>query len=697
MLEPVWARLAPVVLLAAVVLLALPTVGLGASDSVRSSPFSAGPGGFSHHPADMEARPAATDGPALTAAAVTSMATSPTGASAAKVVWTNITAHQATSPTGRVESAMVYDAVDGVVVLFGGYSAAGTYLNDTWAFTSHGWTRIVTSTAPNGRADFGLIYDAADREVILVGGTYKNPNGTTTDLNDTWAYVAGHWTRLSSGALAAPPARESASFVYDDRDGYAVYFGGYRYSSGHWLNDTWTFVHGSWTNITVGSPRAPSPRSGANVAFDAADGYVVLYGGFYGSTYRYGDCWKFVGGRWSPIVVATPPGRESSTMAYDAAYRAVLLTGGGTAGTSYQDTWAFQGGTWNQLTTATPGIRGSAAMAYDDALAETILFSGACSFTNAYPSVCDDTWAFQSAGIAWTGASIAPSPTARTAATMAYDPTVGRVVLFGGESNPGGHTVFLNDTWEYGPAGWVQLHLTVGPSVRSHAAMTYDAGDGMIVLFGGQDPSALGDTWTFAHGLWSPLVPSAHPTPRLGAAFAYDPIRNTSLLFGGETLYGPSAETWTFAGGTWTNLTSSLSISPSGRHSASAVYNPLARAIVLFGGIGTALDRDTWLNNASGWTLLSTPSAPPARETAAFVADPLSGAIVLIGGLGSSGVLSDEWAFVAGSWLVLNPVSGPGALSGAVIAFDPSLNVGVLFGGVTAHTRLSGASWILDP
>src|SRR5213080_2723791 len=56
-------------------------------------------------------------------------------------------------------------------------------------------------------------------------------------------------------------------------------------------------VDGSWTNITSSS--GPSPRFGASMAYDPADGYVVLFGGLNSSAAGLtflGDTWKFSGG-----------------------------------------------------------------------------------------------------------------------------------------------------------------------------------------------------------------------------------------------------------------------------------------------------------------------------------------------------------------------------------------------------------------
>jgi Galactose oxidase, central domain len=82
---------------------------------------------------------------------------------------------------------------------------------------------------------------------------------------------------------------------------------------------TWTKQH----------PAAhPSARSGAAVAYDAATGTVVLFGGA-GSQGVLGDTWVWDGSTWAKQhPAASPPARSDTAMAYDAATGTVVLFGG---------------------------------------------------------------------------------------------------------------------------------------------------------------------------------------------------------------------------------------------------------------------------------------------------------------------------------------------------------------------------------
>src|SRR5690349_2026869 len=111
--------------------------------------------------------------------------------------------------------------------------------------------------------------------------------------------VAGPQASLAS---VSPSARYGAGMVYDAKDGYVLLFGGY--DSQHDLNDTWMFLGGNWTKLSP--PLSPSARYAPAMAYDGGDGYVLLFGG---STPAAGlnDTWKFTGGNWTQLAPTLPP------------------------------------------------------------------------------------------------------------------------------------------------------------------------------------------------------------------------------------------------------------------------------------------------------------------------------------------------------------------------------------------------------
>src|SRR3989442_582474 len=128
-----------------------------------------------------------------------------------------------------------------------------------------------------------MVYDAADNYVILFSG-----NGGNAPLGDTWKFLAGSWTNITPSNSPSP--RYDASIAFDVADSYVILFRGISSYPYGYVCDTWKFLAGSWTNITPNN--SPSPRYDSSIAFDVADGYVILFSGN-GGYVPSGDVWKF--------------------------------------------------------------------------------------------------------------------------------------------------------------------------------------------------------------------------------------------------------------------------------------------------------------------------------------------------------------------------------------------------------------------
>src|SRR5262249_23769471 len=74
-----------------------------------------------------------------------------------------------------------------------------------------------------------------------------------------------------------------------------------------------------WERIPVNGI-APSPRSHHRMAYDAARGVILLFGG----GRRTNETWTWDGRTWKQHAVDGPPGRDTHAMAYDAARQRVV-------------------------------------------------------------------------------------------------------------------------------------------------------------------------------------------------------------------------------------------------------------------------------------------------------------------------------------------------------------------------------------
>ncbi|MDE1819552.1 MAG: PKD domain-containing protein [Euryarchaeota archaeon] len=518
-----------------------------------------------------------------------------------------------------------------------------------------------------------MVYDPADGTVVLFGGYFS---GLTQA--DTWEYHGGVWYPVDSPI--SPPARYAAAMVYDIPAGYVLLFGGQGAGTSGSLQDTWEFSGGTWVQLT--STSSPGTRYGATMTYDAADGYVVLFGGFGCSTGSgcvaslLQDTWQFSGGAWTQLTPTTSPGtRYDASMTYDTADGYVVLfgglgcsTGSGCAANEIQDTWKFTGTTWTQLSIlALPGARNGASMTYDGADGYVVLFGGYGCFTGSSCGLhwLQETWKLM--GTTWTLLTPAASPGIREGATMTYDVTDGYVVLFGGHGP--GSAGGLQDTWKFSGGTWAQLAPTTSPGTRTGATMTFDVRDGYVVLFGGFGCSTgsgctvdyLQDTWKFTGTTWTQLSPTTSPGTRLAASMVYDSADRYVALFGG---YGCSTgsgcavgylqDTWKFTGTTWTQLTPATS--PGTREYASMTYDAADGYVVLFGGYGCytgsscTVDylQDTWQFTGTTWSQFAPTTSPGTRYDASMTYDTADGYVMLFGGFGCSTAcnwLQDTWSF----------------------------------------------------
>jgi Kelch motif len=284
---------------------------------------------------------------------------------------------------------------------------------------------------------------------------------------------------------------------------------------------------------------------------------------------------------WSEQAPATSPiARGDGPMAYDAATGTVVLFGGDATATDSHlgDTWTWNGTTWTKQTPAThPRARFGSAMAYDAATGTVVLFGGCCR-PDTVGIPFDDTWTWN--GTTWTEQSPATSPPARLDAAMAYDAATGTVVLFGGDNKHG----YLGDTWTWNGTTWTEQSPATSPPARSGAAMAYDAATGTVVLFGGYSTTSgyLSDTWTWNGTTWTKQSPAAHPAARDQAYMAYDAATGTVVLFGGYSPPCLVSDTWTWNGTTWTKQTPATSPRP--RALGAMAYDAATGNVVLFGG-----------------------------------------------------------------------------------------------------------------
>ena len=256
-------------------------------------------------------------------------------------------------------------------------------------------------------------------------------------------------------------------------------------------------------------------------------------------------------------------------------------------------------------------------------------------------------------GDTWTS-SLSTGPAARGGAMMAYDPAIGKIVLYGGWNGAG---TFYSDTWTFDGTTWTQLTPTASPGQLAFGSMSYDTALGKLVLFGGASTvgaapafrltngsptgsaTTSNQTWTFDGTNWTQLTPTTSPTGRFSSAMAYDQGAGNLILFGGYGASGALGDTWRFNGTTWTSL--SPSNAPVGVSDASMAYDSTLGSIVLFGGVtsagGLVNTTSLWDGGHNSWQWGNNDVTASARYAAAIAPAAVNGQLVLYGGKLASG------------------------------------------------------------
>jgi Galactose oxidase, central domain len=338
---------------------------------------------------------------------VNSAQCSATSASAPESGIVSITSDSSGSPAPRAWASMTFDIRTDSVILFGGLGASGL-LDDTWSFSDGVWTELFPTVSPPARFGAVMVYDSnpTDGYLLLFGG-----KGAGGYLDDTWKFTGTTWKNLTPSVLTptnTPSPRANATIAFDDNwtTNEVLLFGGQGVDGA--LNDTWQYLDGSWSLARIPNQMAPPPRASAGLVFDdaASDKYLVLFGGTNG-TEVLGDTWELRNGTgWIELANASPPSmapRFGEGIAYDAANSYVLLFGGVGASGPLDDSWWFGAGQWHAVLPARmPSPRLGPAMAYDRVARDVILLGGA-SDTNSTAALLGDTWIFS--GDTWSNVS----------------------------------------------------------------------------------------------------------------------------------------------------------------------------------------------------------------------------------------------------------------------------------------------------
>ena len=205
----------------------------------------------------------------------------------------------------EVDGAMAYDASTQTILLWSPSppfeqsttSSATPTGSTTWSWDGTTWNELSPSISPppsvGDSQDVQMVYDSATSQILLYGDHSQA----------MWAWNGSKWSELSGSG--GPSPRVGSSMVYDSTLGEALLFGGNAvtayttasagqpetYTLGAPLNDLWAWNGTAWQQLhPVTSPPA---RFYAQMAYDAASGQAVLFGGAVNDTADIADTWVY--------------------------------------------------------------------------------------------------------------------------------------------------------------------------------------------------------------------------------------------------------------------------------------------------------------------------------------------------------------------------------------------------------------------
>lgn len=188
---------------------------------------------------------------------------------------------------GRAPAAMW--SMPGATFVFGGRDATNTLLGDTWRWNGTAWAQL--GSGPSPRQHTAVAFDPVQNVAVLFGGD----NGFL--LADTWTFDGTTWQQVTPPG-PQPPARHSHAMAYDVARNRVVLFGGLG-PLGPFGNvirrDTWEWNGSSWQQVFT----VNAPWSTGTMAWDAVRQRIVF--ATRPTSAAVYELWDYDGTNWSTL------------------------------------------------------------------------------------------------------------------------------------------------------------------------------------------------------------------------------------------------------------------------------------------------------------------------------------------------------------------------------------------------------------
>jgi hypothetical protein len=573
------------------------------------------------------------------------------------------------------------DPVDGRLSLLQGFDQGNLWKFDLSG--NAGWSNHAIAGFPGVNETTAILLDAAGRRLLVVGHDQDfDTLGIRLGHEEVWQLpLEGErrWAPVPSPA-SGPEGRHGATIALDPDQGALYLVGGHTHPRPQPIDfqtlppETWTFdLDGGagWSILPIDGTDLP-PGEDGYAMFDRTGQRFIVFG--HRDTLDNGidelriSALTLDGFRaWSTLSpTMAVPGVPYGNPTHDPVANRVLFLRPANFDQPADSCSVLEfdpagPGAWRRMYfggTIAPGDVGERNLCVDPSTHELIVH-GTRNLIDRFSRV--DVWS----------ASLAPgAPWSRkfdsvsaeevwSRIPLLFDPQRRELISLGRSSNEAQVFRFKVDD----PNAWAVVPVTgPGPVLeRSGAVAVFDApGDRVLLFGGGWDSFELGDLWELSFAVepprWRRIVTDDEaPRPRQGASAVFDPLRRRMILFGGYA-GEPLNDTWeldlTAADPAWHRV-ETRGASPPARWSHSATYDSRRNAMVVYGGAAGPFTSpsalaDTWvLSFADCDAWIPAPisgSLPLARWGHSADYDPVADRMIVLGGRDRSGPRFDHHA-----------------------------------------------------
>ncbi|MBI3964107.1 MAG: carboxypeptidase regulatory-like domain-containing protein [Chloroflexi bacterium] len=399
---------------------------------------------------------------------------------------------------------------------------------------------------------------------------------------------------------------------------------------------------------------------------------------------------------------ASPPDRQSHSIAYDNLNGRLLMFGGNGGNRSLNDLWQYTSKVGWQIVPESgpegpPNPRFGHTLVWDNVANRMLMWGGADGQT-----FYNEPWEYTRA-CGWR--QLLPqnafgSPASRQGHVATWDGLLGRMLVAGGDAG----SVIYNDFWQY-----VELSTILGgaPAGRSHHTAVWDTKAKRMIVFGGFGAGSAGlqagdsnDAVDFSGACgWHPVQirgSETSPANRYGHVSVWDPQGERMLIFGGQSGDGARLnDLWQYTtkGGSRLLSQQGAAGAPAPRTYHAATWDEQSNRLLVFGGFADGVGRsnDLWeWTDARGWRLINengSGGAPTKRDSHTAVWDTRNNRLLVFGGFIREQDVTDElWEWTeTGGWKQLSNGGIPLIFlgrAGHAAVWDNSSNRMLVYGGV---------------